>query len=213
MCDLAVFVGHPNRQWVEAVGMLLSPGNKDATGVALHVGLQMDVRRSPGPADEFFKPRAWRKWYARRAPYIRAGLIHCRHATHGSPLHNENNHPHISEMGSVLIHKGVVWPYIKQSTYSECDSEQLLVSLDTMGLREGIQNCPGNKTVAYIPGWDLNNIYLYTNTQLSVLRTQGILLASSIRFKGAATLTPCQWYKVSLSGSMEKVMEEIIERP
>ena len=213
MCDIAVFVGNPGRQWLEQVGRILQSGNKDATGVALHLGLQVDVRKSPGPAEKFFKPRAWRRWYARRAPYIQAGLLHCRHATNGSPLDNKNNHPHVSDIGSVLVHRGVVEPVVLQPTHSEYDSEQLLASLDRMGLEKGILNCPGSKSVAYIPAWDLNHIYIYSNSQLSTLTILGTLLISTVRFEGATALTLYQWYKVSLNGKVEKVMGAINERP
>lgn len=55
---------------------------------------------------------------------------HCRYATHGTPLDNRNNHPHVAG-GGYIAHNGVVLNYrdlvqrhqLQQRT--ECDSEVL----------------------------------------------------------------------------------------
>lgn len=55
---------------------------------------------------------------------------HCRYATHGSPQHNINNHPHPAD-GGWIVHNGVVGNYMDlmaERDYwptSECDSEVL----------------------------------------------------------------------------------------
>lgn len=55
---------------------------------------------------------------------------HCRFATHGSPLDNRNNHPHVAGSG-YLVHNGVVLNYHdlahrhRLKLGSQCDSEVL----------------------------------------------------------------------------------------
>jgi glucosamine 6-phosphate synthetase-like amidotransferase/phosphosugar isomerase protein len=62
---------------------------------------------------------------------------HCRWATHGSPIHNGNNHPHPAD-GGWIVHNGVIARHKEIAfdygilTHTECDSEVIGGLLETI---------------------------------------------------------------------------------
>lgn len=97
---------------------------------------------------------AWRS-----LPHKRCGMIlcHVRAATHGSPIDNQNNHPHVS--GSLyMVHNGVVPNYKEIADryilrlQTECDSEVLLRLVEVarhpvLGMVSCLQERPGTVVV------------------------------------------------------------------
>lgn len=62
---------------------------------------------------------------------------HCRHATHGDPQDNSNNHPHPAEDGWI-VHNGVITRYrriiaqYELEPVTQCDSEVLGLLIDSL---------------------------------------------------------------------------------
>ena len=171
MCNWATFVGRPKSRDVldKALKTLAGAVNKDATGVALFTkGGQPLSFKIPTPADDFVTHKAWVSMYEKaRKEGITGGMLHTRNATHGKPEDNANNHPHITEAGSILVHKGIVDVISEFESKGDCDSEQIVLSLDKHGLKDGIQNLQGTACIAYYAHWEKEKqLYLYGDTAL-----------------------------------------------
>lgn len=178
--------------------------NIHACGLALHNGQTVSVFKKPGAAAEAMRSEAMKSWLRKKLP-TKAGLIHARLATHGSPLDNKNNHPHWTENGSVLVHKGVVHPRVSfNDARSECDSEQLLLSLEELGLVRGIQNCPGWIHTAYIPADDQRTIWLFTNSgSLELLKVNQTYVFSTRALAGGQQIPYNTWVGITLNGEVK----------
>jgi predicted glutamine amidotransferase len=89
-------------------------------------------------------------------------LGHVRHATHGSPNNNENNHPLYGDR-YVIVHNGVVNPKrIDGYRYKgETDTEIMLSYVEKYGW-DGVPKSPGSKVVGI---WDMETkeLFLYTS--------------------------------------------------
>ena len=204
MCDWVGWVGKLDKKEVETLGQLIWPGNPHATGVGLHLGDRILIRKAPLTAPEYFRKRSWGKWFYKHHRNMVGGLLHTRFATNGSPKNNLNNHPHISvDTGSVLVHQGVVRPSYLYPAISDCDSEQLLHALDHKGLIHGILDCPGKIIVAYISGNQRDRVWLYSNsTAITILRLGDRTIFSTC-IEGDA-LSKHQWTCVSLDGEIQE---------
>lgn len=165
MCDFAVWTGPITREDVEYLGLECGIRNRDATGVSLTVGNMIKTLKGGVIAEEFFASNKWKDLWDTFGHKATTGMVHCRIATHGSPENNENNHPHITESGSLLVHKGIVRPVqYMDDAISDCDSEQILRSLDFFGIPKGLKNISGWAHIAYVPFYDNSKMYLYSNS-------------------------------------------------
>lgn len=94
--------------------------------------------RTPGTAHEFVGGQ----WWARMMQANPRLLIgHARHATHGSPKINKNNHPFVSDNGRwMLVHNGIIHDEVALEVppRGECDSEIILRLLDERGFDETV---------------------------------------------------------------------------
>jgi len=117
---------------------------KDAGGfAALSANGELLWRRQPGPAGELFISQHWRRLRDRR---ILLAIGHARHATHGAPAVNGNNHPHLAGDWA-LVHNGVI-PFHQHKARvmgirlrGKCDSEILVHTLARYGSRRGPDEC------------------------------------------------------------------------
>lgn len=106
-------------------------------------GTTFEIFKRPGPAHRYLDELE----RCRRAVVV---IGHCRYATHGSPLDNRNNHPHVAG-GGFLAHNGVIYNHqdlarrFRLRPQTECDSEIL-------GLL--MARCPG--TIAQRAAWTTN---------------------------------------------------------
>ena len=165
MCDIAAFIGKPSQEDLKKLFLKTGSRNRDATGVAFRHPDSLRVLKSPGPAFRFVKDEKWSQFYEASADQLNVGLVHSRIATHGDPDDNANNHPHYTDDGSVLVHKGVVNPTFEyEAAKSICDSEQILLSLEDQGLEEGVVNCPGWMHLFYIKANDPTTLWTYSNS-------------------------------------------------
>lgn len=199
MCDMAAWVGKMSRHQIEVVGQECARfSNKDATGVALYTGKNVHVMKAPGSSHWFFNQSVWKKSHKKFEPYIKAGLIHARMATDGTPKDNRNNHPHMSPKGSVLTHKGMVKEIKKYKIDSECDSAQILMSLDDKGLKEGIKNITGWASVFYMPASEPDMLWMFSGSKsISILETEDYTLFNTLDH-GSKKLPMDKWYGINM---------------
>jgi glucosamine--fructose-6-phosphate aminotransferase (isomerizing) len=144
MCGIAGWVGRPKPGSKEAFETFVTSllvntqiRGPHATGVAGYLGANRSVLgKGPVDARNFVRTPVWK-----RALESRSLIGHCRYATHGSPMKNENNHPFESGKWA-LIHNGVIHGHeeiarkqdVKLAT--ECDSEVIL-RVFARGARKG----------------------------------------------------------------------------
>ena len=186
MCDFAVWSGNLDRYDVEFLGLQCGMSNRDATGVALNSGGSIQTLKGPVEAEDFYMSTKWNALWDNYGESCKSGMVHSRIATNGNPEFNKNNHPHVSESGSVLVHNGVVRPVTKMTdAVSDCDSEQILRSLDAYGFEKGLQNISGWAHIAYMPFFHQDYVYLFSNsTPLQVHTTvDGIVIVNTGRIE------------------------------
>lgn len=199
MCDLAAWTGPITKQAIEILGKYCHGSvNTDAAGIALHVGDTIKVIKAPGVIYNLFAKDAWTRMFQESDGKIQSGLIHARFATNGDPLINANNHPHYTDTGGVLVHRGIVNPKQTFVAKSECDSEQLLLSLESLGVHDGLINCPGLMTIFYYPSYHPNQLWMYTNVNiLTVYDYDSTKIYNSVGL-GKRRLPNKQWIIVDL---------------
>ena len=200
MCNFAGWVGTMTQYRLELWLNKLKPEiNGDATGIFLHQPKIYGFFKSPGPASSIMQKPAFKNWVNERLPYSDGGFIHLRLATHGSALNNENNHPHISLNDSVLVHKGIVNPKVLFEISSECDSAQILASIDSLGLEKGIANCPGMASIAYMNSFDQDKFYLYTTGYMYIREKPGNeVFWATVYFKNCKRLPTQEWIEIDI---------------
>ncbi|MFN8509488.1 MAG: glutamine--fructose-6-phosphate transaminase (isomerizing) [Deinococcaceae bacterium] len=107
MCGIVGYIGYRNAQDVLMQGLSkLEYRGYDSTGVAIHVGGKLEVRKRAGKLSVLERELA-------QAPLVGSlGIGHTRWATHGLP-NDLNAHPHSTEDGSfVIIHNGIIENYL-----------------------------------------------------------------------------------------------------
>ncbi|NIU84699.1 MAG: hypothetical protein GWN64_14805 [Candidatus Thorarchaeota archaeon] len=90
-------------------------------------------------------------------------LGHTRHATHGKPEDNFNNHPLESE-NWIMVHNGVVpnMKDIKEYPYtSDTDTENLLAYIEQFGLEEGLSYCASGAAILFVNKAEEDTLYLW----------------------------------------------------
>lgn len=129
MCGIYGYIGMPSNpekilNLFTTLGTFTEVRGIHATGF---YGLNSEVifDKDPGPATKFYKKRDFVNQHKNSVPDVLIG--HNRHATHGSPSNNINNHPFISDRFG-FIHNGII-AYVQVPTpikmRSECDSEMM----------------------------------------------------------------------------------------
>ena len=151
----AMFLAAEAGRNVDAAGFaaLTSPYKNPLAGTDL-----MD--KAGIPATEFVRSSgAWRGLRHRRCSIV---IAHARLASHGSPKDNRNNHPFVSEDGSLyLIHNGVLRTHRDIAKRhglrlrTDCDSEALLRLVESFssplqGLRACLDEVEGSMAVAIL---------------------------------------------------------------
>lgn len=107
MCGIVGYIGYRNAQDVLMQGLSkLEYRGYDSTGVAIHVGGKLEVRKRAGKLSVLERELA-------QTPLVGSlGIGHTRWATHGLP-NDLNAHPHSTEDGSfVIIHNGIIENYL-----------------------------------------------------------------------------------------------------
>jgi len=164
----------------------------DATGIFAIVD-QGGVRKlfyakAPLPAYEYV-PYVCEYWRQRDIRPLYA-IAHARAATHGSPLHNVNNHPIVHIHGNTvnaLVHNGVVHDRVcpPDDTVSETDTEHILCKLERTPFNE-LTAVTGSAAILYmsvdvssgIP--ELKHYIVYRQTSpLEVYNTPDTLIFAS----------------------------------
>lgn len=136
--------------------------------------------KAPSKASRFVSENAaWQSLQHKRCSMI---LGHVRAATHGLPINNQNNHPHVSGP-FYMVHNGVVPTYREIADRyilrlrSECDSEVLLRLVEVakhpiLGMASCLRERPGAIVV-----YDAHHGVLYLgrdeSRQLWVMRLRG----------------------------------------
>jgi glucosamine--fructose-6-phosphate aminotransferase (isomerizing) len=165
MCAVVAFVGRAGPQWRQTRRILnelllaSASRGRDATGfcAARATAARTVVTvKSAVPADQFVaKTPAW----SRLGP-CSIVLAHTRHATHGDPRDNRNNHPFVSgDSRYALVHNGIVADFRELAQRhrlrlkSHCDSEVLLRLVERFdcplsGLSVALRECRGSLAVA-----------------------------------------------------------------
>lgn len=163
MCGITGFYRTSDNQLTdkEVTDLLvnLSERGRDATGVAW-LKEEVLVLKTDVEARKFVELDEFKK----NLPNIcssKWALFHVRNATHGDPTDNKNNHPIYSEKG-LIVHNGVVSAKEELPADGECDSEQILRSIDKWGF-DGIKNVFGSMAFAYAKYDSLDKFYLYRN--------------------------------------------------
>ena len=177
MCGIAGIVGNVNPQKASTILYLLQTYGEDATGVAFKHkdNEKFYVYKGPLPAEEVLRDPVYEKFVQKHAEESNLTLLHCRLATHGSPLNNDNNHPIFSN-NSMIIHNGIVHlPEMFKNARGKTDTEQLLLYIDKYGLEKALEKAIGSVSIAYTE-LESNTLWLYTNTgALNMGQTKGAL--------------------------------------
>lgn len=124
---------------------------KHAWGWAVNVENEIYMDKHPGRSDE---PEAIQKMVLPDNPKWIIG--HTRHATHGDPADNRNNHPlqHGNILGAhngVLInHESILKETGRWVEGTEVDSEAILAAVNKWGHLEGLKRIVGSMVAVYI---------------------------------------------------------------
>jgi glutamine---fructose-6-phosphate transaminase (isomerizing) len=107
MCGIVGYIGNRNATEVLISGLSkLEYRGYDSSGVAVHTGTQIEVRKNAG------KLAVLQNELEQQDLNGTLGIGHTRWATHGKP-NDVNAHPHASEDGSiVIIHNGIIENYL-----------------------------------------------------------------------------------------------------
>ncbi len=107
MCGIVGYIGQRNATDVLISGLSkLEYRGYDSAGVAVHTGVQLEVRKNAG------KLAVLQSELAQQNLFGTLGIGHTRWATHGKP-NDVNAHPHASEDGRiVIIHNGIIENYL-----------------------------------------------------------------------------------------------------
>jgi len=129
---------------MEALARASEERGVDAGGfAALSANGDLLWARQPGPAHDLFESPAWRGLGDRR---LVAAIGHTRFATHGAPVSNGNNHPHMAGEWA-LVHNGVIPQHRRKARilgiqlHGQCDSELLSHMMRRYGERRGPGEC------------------------------------------------------------------------
>lgn len=179
MCGIAGTYGSNTLTPEEITSLLvrLQTRGTDATGMAWMAGDKVRVLKGPAPADLFVLTRSYQEVIA-EVSQAKWAMFHCRHATHGNPENNDNNHP-ITNEGGVLVHNGVVHPetWLTEAK-GECDSEQLLLYLLKYGWK-GLSKLTGSLAFAYCDMAQADSLYLYAHVHQIVMAENRMVWAST----------------------------------
>lgn len=217
MCDMVAWVGGSlDQESIEHLGKLCSrSSNTHATGVALNKGPKKSIQilKAPTAAEQFFTFDWWKNWHARHEKEVFSGLIHARYATNGPAHINVNNHPHWSDSGSVLTHKGMVHEQQHFQGKSQCDSEQALLSFDAFGLVEGVKNLGGWATFFYYPHYMPGKLLIYTNSSpvgvVELAESDIKIYHTVLNIKDTRDLPTKRWIMVDVKSGEEEILDEV----
>lgn len=171
MCGIIGFCGQPREgQWgetyafIEAMFLNSEHRGRDATGFAARMepfkghspGRVVVARRALRASRFVRRSPTWQNLRRRRCTTI---IGHLRWATHGSPKHNENNHPFTGRRGLYLVHNGVLLDHAGVCEMrglelrSDCDSEAIVRVVEAartppLGLAEALRDLSGSMAVA-----------------------------------------------------------------
>lgn len=198
MCNLAGWVGKIEKEEVIGLFSSIQGGNTDASGIGVEIDKTLKIFKSPQPATQMIETDRWNDWANQFIGEAKVGMIHCRKATHGDASNNANNHPHFSrEYGTMLIHRGVVTPTVSYPAQGECDSEQILHSLNILGLEKGIGNLAGWATIAFLQD---PMLWLFTSgMSLKLLKTPERIIFSGSREFGKITIGKNHWVGININ--------------
>jgi len=178
MCGILGGIGDKITKDMVKIGLLeLESRGKDATGIYQP---ETGILKNPIPASEFVDSEEFNA-----LKMDKMFLAHCRAWTKGRPANNENNHPFQGEKW-VLIHNGVVtMDSVKDYNYKgECDSEVLLSHIETLGLKEGVQEVEGSAAILVAPTDKTYEMWLWRHTspiEVAYSKTTNTFLAASSR--------------------------------
>ena len=190
---MVAFIGKPNRDRVEELLETCSHTSRDASGIVFHYGDSATIQKTPGLPIKLFMDEKWSELFESRLNDVQFGMVHARNATSGSPLSNINNHPHFSKPGSILTHKGIVHALHSIEDESLCDSKHLLLSLDKFGMEEGVYQCPGWMNIFYVPFWDSETLWTFSNNGgLKIWKEDKVTFLSTLPLK-CDVLKANQW--------------------
>jgi len=139
--------------------IMLESRGKDATGIAWEDNKRYRVLKAAVRVNDFIDLEVFKKNLPEMVK-SKTILFHTRAATNGSPKFNGNNHPIHNDKG-MIIHNGVVYPSEVLPAKGVTDSEQLMLSVQKYGFKEGISKLCGSMAFSYIDFTD-GAVYLYS---------------------------------------------------
>ncbi len=210
MCRIAAIIPFGDNkilpQEVKNFLLQMEDGGKDAVGI-MFLGDQMSYAKAPGKVSDL----AWDTFMediTKSCDESKAVILHTRLATHGTPSDNANNHPIIGKKYA-MVHNGVVWTRSKYTANGETDTEQMLWSIESLGIKKGLTACNGSISIimanirtcddvffytngySLYVGWDYNRKYLY------LASTVGIITNSSLSKSGSPVLNGIECVSVT----------------
>lgn len=160
MCGIAGIIGHAQTEEIMSILQALEIRGRHATGVAFNAPASKLIKAGID-ASSFVKDKTFRSVIEEQIERSSVCLLHTRHATHGSPEHNDNNHPIYSSKG-IIIHNGIV---NLDTDYADAkgdtDTEQLLLAIDQHGIKAGIEKASGSFSIAYQRFNEPHLVWLY----------------------------------------------------
>tara|TARA_Y100000310_G_scaffold64447_1_gene59973 strand:- start:6152 stop:6913 length:762 start_codon:yes stop_codon:yes gene_type:complete len=148
MCGIAGIIGHARSEEITSILQSLEIRGHHATGVAFNAPASKIVKAGIDAAT-FVRDETFRNAIDECVENSTVCLLHTRHATHGSPEHNDNNHPIFSDKG-IIIHNGIVnVETVYDDAKGDTDTEQLLLAMDQYGIEDGIKKASGSFSIAY----------------------------------------------------------------